>query len=72
MKTGYAGRTSIKELFVIDDEIRQLILSGTDSSNLKKKAIQKGMKTIRDDGIAKVLAGVTTIEEILRATQVEI
>ncbi|MBI2645996.1 MAG: type II secretion system ATPase GspE [Deltaproteobacteria bacterium] len=72
MKTGYAGRTSIKELFVVDDEIRQLILSGTDSSNLKKKAIQKGMKTIRDDGIAKVLAGVTTIEEILRATQVEI
>jgi len=72
MKTGYAGRTCIKELFVVDDEMRQLILSGTDSSNLKKKAIQKGMKTIRDDGIAKVLAGITTIEEILRATQVEI
>ena len=71
MKTGYSGRTSIKELFVVDDEIRQLILSGTDSSNLKKKAIQKGMKTIRDDGVAKVLAGITTIEEILRATQVE-
>ncbi|MBI3019086.1 MAG: type II secretion system ATPase GspE [Deltaproteobacteria bacterium] len=72
MKTGYSGRTSIKELFVVDDEIRQLILSGTDSSNLKKRAIQKGMKTIRDDGVAKVFSGITTIEEILRATQVEI
>ncbi len=71
MKTGYAGRTSIKELFLIDDEIRQLILTGTDSTTLKKKATQKGMKSIRDDGILKVLQGITTIEEILTATQVE-
>ncbi len=72
MKTGYSGRTSIKELFIVDDEIRQMILGGGDSTTLKKRAIQKGMKTIREDGISKVLTGVTTIEEILRATQVEI
>lgn len=72
MKTGYMGRTSIKELFIVDDEIRQMIISGSDSGALKKKAMQKGMKTIRDDGISKVLSGITTFEEILRATQVEI
>ena len=72
MKTGYSGRTSIKELFVVDDDTRQMILAGTDSTTLKKKAMQKGMKTIRDDGISKVLSGITTIEEILRATQVEV
>lgn len=72
MNTGYSGRTCIKEFFVVDDEIRQMILAGGDSNTLKKKAIEKGMKTIRDDGIMKILQGITTIEEILRATQVEI
>jgi len=72
MKTGYSGRTCIKELFLVDDEIRSMILGGTDSNVLKKKAVSKGMKTIRDDGISKVLQGTTTIEEILRATQVEV
>lgn len=72
MNTGYSGRTCIKEFFVVDDEIRQMILAGGDSNTLKKKAIEKGMKTIRDDGIVKILQGITTIEEILRATQVEI
>ncbi len=72
MNTGYSGRTCIKELFVVDDEIRQMILAGGDSNTLKKKSIEKGMKTIRDDGILKILQGITTIEEILRATQVEI
>lgn len=71
MKTGYAGRTCIKELFVIDDEIRQMIIAGSDATTLKKKAMEKGMKTIRDDGISKILAGVTTIDEILVATQEE-
>ena len=72
MNTGYSGRTCIKELFIVDDEIRQMILAGGDSNTLKKKAIEKGMRTIRDDGILKILQGITTIEEILRATQVEI
>ena len=71
MKTGYTGRTCIKELFVIDDEIRQMILKGDDATTLKKRAIEKGMKTLREDGIHKVLEGATSIEEILRATQVE-
>ena len=71
MKTGYAGRTCIKELFLVNDEIRPMILAGADSNTLKKKAMSKGMKLLRDDGIQKVLQGITTIEEILRATQVE-
>ncbi|MBI4040424.1 MAG: type II secretion system ATPase GspE [Deltaproteobacteria bacterium] len=71
MKTGYSGRTCIKELFVVDEDIRQLIIAGADSTKLKKAALEKGMKTIRDDGINKVLQGITTIEEILRATQVD-
>ena len=69
MKTGYSGRTSIKELFVVDDQLRQLIMEGKDSATLKKVAISRGMTTIREDGIHKVLEGITTIEEILRATQ---
>lgn len=72
MKTGYSGRTCIKELFLVDDEVRPMILGGADSNTLKKKALGRGMKTIREDGIAKVFQGITTIEEILRATQVEI
>ena len=71
MNTGYSGRTCIKELFIVDEEIRQLIIQGADSTKLKKAGLEKGMKTIREDGIQKILEGVTTIQEILRATQVE-
>ena len=58
----------IYELLLIDNEVRQLALKNTDSNTIKQTAIKNGMRTLRDDGAAKVLAGVTTIEEVMMAT----
>lgn len=69
LHTGYKGRTGIHELLSIDDEIRQLIMGGVDSGAIKRKAVASSMKSLREDGAAKVLSGVTTIEEIMRVTQ---
>ncbi len=68
---GYIGRTVTSELMVITDEIRQLILQKLDGGTIKKLAIQQGMKTLRQDGVRKVLAGITTIEELIANTQVD-
>ncbi len=70
--TGYLGRSGIFELLIVDDEIRQLILDRISSNIIKKKAIEKGMLTLRGDGAQKVSAGVTTIEEVLRITREEV
>jgi general secretion pathway protein E len=67
--TGYRGRTGIYELLVIDDDVRPLIMENKDSGTIKKMGIRKGMQTLRDDGAIKVMAGDTTIAEILRVTQ---
>jgi len=64
--TGYYGRTSIYELFVLDEEIKALIISKASSNIIKDAAIKKGMKTLKDCGIEKALQGITTIEEVLR------
>ncbi|MBI2606254.1 MAG: type II secretion system ATPase GspE [Deltaproteobacteria bacterium] len=69
--SGYSGRTVAYEIMVIDDEIRQLIVKESDGGSIKKKAVEKGMKTLREDGVAKVMNGITTIEELLRATQAD-
>jgi len=66
--TGYRGRTGIYELLVIGDEVRQLILSHTSTQEIRKRAIQLGMTTLRQDGWDKVLKGITTVEEIIRVT----
>ncbi|MDZ4678260.1 MAG: type II secretion system ATPase GspE [Oligoflexia bacterium] len=66
---GYVGRTVIHELLKIDEGIRQLILQNKDSGTIKKAAQANGMKTFRDDGVKKVLMGITTIEELLSTTQ---
>lgn len=68
---GYIGRTNISEMMMVTDEMRQLILQQQDGGSLKKLAIQQGMKTLRQDGVRKVLTGVTTIEELLANTQVD-
>jgi general secretion pathway protein E len=68
---GYVGRTNISEMMVISDEIRQMILQKLDGGTIKKMAIQQGMKTLRFDGVRKVLAGITTIEELIANTQVD-
>ena len=67
--TGYRGRTAIFELLIIDDEIRQMILKRTSSNEIKKLAVSKGMKTLRDDGLHKVMEGLTTVAEVIRVTQ---
>lgn len=69
LDTGYKGRNGIYELLLIDDEVRNLIMQGVDSNTIKKKALARGMKTLRDDGVRLVLIGKTTIEEVLRVTQ---
>ncbi len=66
---GYYGRTGIFELLVIDNDIRPMITDKIDSQSIKNYAISKGMKTLRQDGIEKVIGGVTTLEEVLRVTQ---
>jgi general secretion pathway protein E len=69
LDTGYMGRSGIYELLVVDDEIRQLIMENIDSNSIKKRAISKGMTTLRDDGARRIMTGDTSIAEILRVTQ---
>ena len=64
--TGYYGRTSIYEIIVLDEEIRSLIISKASSNVITDAAIKKGMKTLKDSGLEKVMQGITTIEEVLR------
>jgi general secretion pathway protein E/type IV pilus assembly protein PilB len=66
--TGCRGRFGIFEIFVIDDETRKLIYDKATASVLRAHAREMGMRTLREDGIRKVLAGLTTAEEVIRAT----
>ena len=67
-KTGYRGRFGIFETFVIDDEARKLIYDKVPASVLRTRAREMGMRTLREDGARKVLAGMTSPEEVIRAT----
>jgi general secretion pathway protein E len=69
MKTGYAGRTGIHELFVLDDEMHRVIMAGADATVLHAAARRQGMTTLYEDGLRKVVQGVTSMEEVLRVTQ---
>ena len=69
--TGYLGRVAIFELMLVDDDIRHLATQNVDAKTIKKQAIANGMGTLRSDGARKVLEGVTSIEEVLRATEEE-
>lgn len=66
---GYWGRTGIFELLAIDNEIRPLITEKIDAQGIKTVAVSRGMKTLRQDGIEKVINGITTLEEVFRVTQ---
>lgn len=66
--TGHKGRTAIFEILMVDDVVRQAILSGSSSADLRDIALRAGMRTLRDSGIQAVLSGLTTIEEVLRET----
>ena len=67
--TGYRGRHAILEVLVIDDELRDLIQSRTGARQIEAAAVRRGMRTIFADGCSKALAGVTSIEEVLRVIQ---
>ncbi|HPY29409.1 MAG TPA: ATPase, T2SS/T4P/T4SS family [Verrucomicrobiota bacterium] len=68
---GYQGRTGIYELLIVNESLRPLIMNRAPASTIAQKAIENGMRTLRVDGWTKVKNGVTTIEEVLRVTQIE-
>ena len=68
-QTGYAGRTGIHELFVLDEEMHRVIMSGADATLLHAAAKRQGMISLYEDGLRKVVEGVTSMEELLRVTQ---
>jgi len=67
-RTGYRGRTGLFEVMEITPELREMILVGASGLELKRKALESGMVTLRQSGLRKVAAGVTTLEEVLRET----
>ena len=72
MNIGYRGRSGIYELLTVDEQVRDLLLQNKDAGSIKSAAVKKGMKTLRDAGLAMALAGETSIEEVLRVTQEEV
>ncbi|MFA5812656.1 MAG: ATPase, T2SS/T4P/T4SS family, partial [bacterium] len=69
METGYSGRCAIHEILMVTDAVRAELMKGSDASTIKKVAVQQGMATLREDAAQKVLAGITTIAEVMRVTQ---
>jgi general secretion pathway protein E len=69
--TGYRGRLGIFELMLVDDAIRELIAQNVDAKRIKRQAVSGGMRSLRTDGARKVLRGITSVAEVLRATEEE-
>lgn len=65
--TGYSGRIGVHELFVLDDELRELVIQGASLSKIRSTALANGMVTLQHDGFRKVREGITTVEEVLQA-----
>jgi len=70
--SGYTGRRGIYELMIIDEQVRSQILKHADATTIRRAAVENGMDTMRDDGARKVLAGLTSVDEVLAATQEEV
>ena len=68
---GYQGRKGIYELLIVTEALRPLIMNRANATTIAQRAIEAGMRTLRTDGWKKVKEGTTTIEEILRVTQME-
>lgn len=66
--SGYRGRVAIYEFFLLDEEIQDMVSAHVSSSELRKAAIERGMRTLRMDGWEKVAAGLTSVEEVMRIT----
>ncbi|MBN2376893.1 MAG: type II secretion system ATPase GspE [Sedimentisphaerales bacterium] len=69
LETGYFDRTGIFELMVVDEDIKELIIKQAPAHLIKESALKKGTRSLRQDGIRQALAGITTIDEVLRVTQ---
>lgn len=67
-QSGYKGRKGIFEIFKVDDEIQRLIFENSGVAAIRARARELGMRTLREDGIRKVIAGITTVSEVLRVT----
>ena len=70
-QTGYHGRVGIFEIMLVDDEIRGMVSTNVDSKTIKKAAVAKGMGTLRQDGARKALRGISSVAEVMRATEEE-
>jgi len=68
-QTGYRGRQSILELLTMNDEVRRLVNNRSDARQIEEAAVKGGMRTIYQDGCAKALAGITSMDEVLRVIQ---
>jgi general secretion pathway protein E len=66
--TGYLGRTGIFEILPLDDAVRPLVVAGVDAAKLKRDAVHRGMKTLRQSALRRLAEGVTTFEEVVRVT----
>jgi len=66
--SGYMGRKGLFEIFTITEEIQRMIYEKVPASQLRKRARENGMHTLREDGVRKVLAGITTLDEVMRVT----
>jgi general secretion pathway protein E len=69
IQTGYLGRTGIFELLLVDDRIRSLVVGRQEAHLIKQAAVEKGMTTLRRDGLRRALEGTTTLQEVYRVTQ---
>ncbi len=67
-QTGYKGRVGLFEVMPMEESLRELVLAGASALELKRKAVENGMVTLRRSGLAKIQAGVSTVEEVLRET----
>jgi general secretion pathway protein E len=70
-QTGYHGRVGIFEIMLVDDEVRGMVSSNVDSKTIKQAAVAKGMGTLRQDGARKALRGISSVAEVMRATEEE-
>ncbi|MEP6708718.1 MAG: ATPase, T2SS/T4P/T4SS family [Verrucomicrobiota bacterium] len=71
-RTGYKGRMGIFEIFVIDDEVRHMVNNRAPTMQLRQRARELGMRTLREDGVRKVLGGLTSAEEVISVTLADI
>jgi general secretion pathway protein E len=67
--SGYQGRVAITELLVFNDEVRRLVLSRAEAQEIHRAGVRAGMRSMHDDGVLKALAGITSLEEVLRVTR---